>query len=61
MGVLDGFNQYRFYHHPALLVAWKSARHTVAEPQPQRDDTAVPLTPGQPAASSSLGPQVSLG
>jgi hypothetical protein len=44
VGILDGYNQYRFYRHPALLVAWKSARHTVAEPEPKRDEIAVPLT-----------------
>lgn len=44
VGILDGFNRHRFHHQPGLIVAWESARHIVAAPQPKPDETAVPLT-----------------
>lgn len=33
VGILDGFNRYRFHHEPELIVAWESAKHVVAGPQ----------------------------
>jgi hypothetical protein len=45
VGILDGFNRYRFHSHPQLIVAWESAKHVAAAPQPKRaEDAAPPLT-----------------
>jgi hypothetical protein len=29
VGILDGFNRYRFHHDPELIAAWESAKHRV--------------------------------
>jgi hypothetical protein len=45
VGILDGFNRYRFHNQPQLIVAWESAKHVAAAPQPKREeDAAPPLT-----------------
>jgi hypothetical protein len=45
VGILDGFNRYRFHNQPQLIVAWESAKHVAATAQPKRvEDAAPPLT-----------------
>jgi hypothetical protein len=46
VGILDGFNRYRFHHDPELIAAWESARHVVSGPQPKEADL-----PGTPPAT----------
>jgi hypothetical protein len=41
-----GFNRYRFHLDPELIVAWKSAKHVVAGPQP-KETVATPLPPAR--------------
>jgi hypothetical protein len=53
VGMLDGFNRYRFHRDPELIVAWKSAKHIVTGPEPKDDEATVPpSSPGveKPAA-----------
>jgi hypothetical protein len=38
VGMLDGFNRYRFHRDPELIVAWASAKHVLAAPQPKETD-----------------------
>ena len=33
VGILDGFNRYRYHHDPELIAAWESARHVVSGPK----------------------------
>jgi hypothetical protein len=40
VGILDGFNRYRFHHDPELIAAWESARHVVTGPQPKEHEPA---------------------
>ncbi len=42
VGMLDGFNRYRFHHDPELLVAWQSAKHVVTGPQPKAAEPPAP-------------------
>ena len=52
VGMLDGFNRYRFHLDPELIVAWESAKHVVTGPQP-KETVATPLPPAgieKPAA-----------
>lgn len=51
VGMLDGFNRYRFHHDPELIVAWQSAKHVVTGPQPKEPAPAAPEASGlEPAA-----------
>jgi hypothetical protein len=51
MGMLDGFNRSRFRRDPELIVAWKSAKHMVAEPQPKEARQTGPMASDlEPAA-----------
>ncbi len=53
VGMLDGFNRYRFHHDPELIVAWESAKHVVTGPQPTEAEPATPTSPSvveKPAA-----------
>ena len=51
VGMLDGFNRYRFHLDPELIVAWESAKHVVSGPQPKETVATTPVTPGlEPAA-----------
>ena len=51
VGMLDGFNRYRFHLDPELIVAWESAKHVVTGPQPKETVATTPVTPGlEPAA-----------
>jgi len=51
VGMLDGFNRYRFHHDRELIVAWESARHVVTGPQPKESEPATPPVEGlEPAA-----------
>ena len=43
VGMLDGFNRSRFHRDPELIVAWKSAKHMVAEPQPKEARQTGPM------------------
>ena len=42
VGILDGFNRYRFHTQQELIVAWESAKHIAAAPQPKRDQDEPP-------------------
>jgi hypothetical protein len=33
VGMLDGFNRYRFHRDPELIIAWESAKRVVSEPE----------------------------
>jgi hypothetical protein len=46
VGILDGFNRYRFHHDPELIAAWESARHVLTGPQPKETES-----PPAPAAA----------
>jgi hypothetical protein len=35
VGMLDGFNRYRFHRDPELIVAWESAKRIVSGPEPK--------------------------
>ena len=53
VGILDGFNRYRFHHDPELIAAWESAKHRVSGPAAKEVGSAPsgPITPGlEPAA-----------
>ena len=56
VGILDGFNRFRFHHEPELIIAWESAKHVVTGPQAKEVESpptppAPPVTPGlEPAA-----------
>ncbi len=51
VGMLDGFNRYRFHHDPELIVAWESAKHVVTGPQAKETDPTTPVPSGlEPAA-----------
>jgi hypothetical protein len=51
VGMLDGFNRYRFHHDRELIVAWESARHVVTGPEPKDSEPTTPPAPGlEPAA-----------
>ena len=45
VGILDGFNRYRFHRDQELLDAWKSARHVVTTGRPKEDEADTPTTP----------------
>jgi hypothetical protein len=46
VGMLDGFNRYRFHRDPELIVAWESAKHVVSGPQPKEaEPTTIPVPP----------------
>ena len=40
VGMLDGFNRYRFHREPELIVAWESAKRIVRAPEPKEADPA---------------------
>jgi hypothetical protein len=44
VGILDGFNRYRFHREPELIVAWESAKHVVSGPQ-VKNGSATPTSP----------------
>ena len=49
VGILDGFNRYRFHREPELIVAWESAKHLASGPQAKEKEPAVPGSePGAP-------------
>ncbi len=53
VGMLDGFNRYRFHHDPELIVAWESAKHVVTGPQPKEAEPTITPAPSgveKPAA-----------
>lgn len=51
VGMLDGFNRYRFHHDPELIVAWESAKHVVSGPQVKETEPTTPVASGlEPAA-----------
>ncbi|MBA3585682.1 MAG: hypothetical protein H0W36_14400 [Gemmatimonadetes bacterium] len=51
VGMLDGFNRYRFHQDSALIVAWESAKHLVGEPEPKEEVSTNPVPSGlEPAA-----------
>jgi hypothetical protein len=51
VGMLDGFNRYRFHRDPELIAAWESAKHVVTGPQVKDLQSATPVPPGlEPAA-----------
>jgi hypothetical protein len=53
VGILDGFNRYRFHTDPELIAAWESAKHRVSGPQTKEASLApeVPVPSGlEPAA-----------
>ena len=33
VGILDGFNRFRYHHEPELIAAWESAKHVVQGPE----------------------------
>ena len=46
VGILDGFNRYRWHTEPELIAAWNSARRVVTTPRPTEDEeTSTPTTP----------------
>ena len=49
VGILDGFNRYRFHHDPELIAAWESAKHRVAGTQGK--EAAVPAAVPVPMSS----------
>jgi hypothetical protein len=52
VGMLDGYNRYRFHRDPELIIAWKSAKHIVTGPEPKEAEqpTAPPSGVEKPAA-----------
>ena len=51
VGMLDGFNKYRFHRDRELIVAWLSAKHVVTGPQPKESEPTIPPAAGlEPAA-----------
>jgi hypothetical protein len=51
VGILDGFNRYRFHREPELIVAWESAKHVVSGPQAKEAEPSTPVPSGlEPAA-----------
>jgi hypothetical protein len=42
VGMLDGFNRYRFHLDPELIVSWESAKHVVTGPQPKETEPTAP-------------------
>jgi hypothetical protein len=49
--MLDGFNRSRFHRDSELIVAWKSAKHMVAEPQAKESrQTGLMVNDLEPAA-----------
>jgi hypothetical protein len=51
VGMLDGFNRYRFHHDEELIIAWESARHVVTGPEPKESEPTTPPATGlEPAA-----------
>jgi hypothetical protein len=51
VGMLDGFNRYRFHHDRDLVVAWESAKHVVSGPQVKEVHPPTPVPSGlEPAA-----------
>lgn len=51
VGMLDGFNRYRFHHDPELIVAWESAKHVVSGAQAKETEPTSPVQAGlEPAA-----------
>jgi hypothetical protein len=53
VGILDGFNRYRFHRDPELIVAWESAKHLVNGPQTKEKE---PTVPGSNPVASGLEP-----
>jgi hypothetical protein len=51
VGMLDGFNRYRFHRDPELIVAWESAKHVVTGPQPKETEPTTPAAPGLESAA----------
>jgi hypothetical protein len=45
VGILDGFNRYRFHHDPELIAAWESAKHRVSGPTPKEESAPSPTVP----------------
>jgi hypothetical protein len=45
VGMLDGFNRYRFHRESELIVAWESAKHVVSGPQVKEAESATPSHP----------------
>jgi hypothetical protein len=52
VGMLDGINQYRFEKDPELLAGWKTAKHVVSGPQPEKVENPVPS-----AGPAQAGPE----
>jgi hypothetical protein len=50
VSMLDGINRYRFEREPEKLIAWESARHVVAGPEPKDEN---PATSSGPAPDGS--------
>ena len=51
VGILDGFNRYRFHYDRELIVAWESAKHVVTGQQPKESEPTTPPAAGlEPAA-----------
>src|SRR5689334_2449700 len=54
VGILDGFNRYRFHREPELIVAWESAKHVVSSAQAKETEPTTPVPSGvEPVAPSS--------
>ena len=51
VGILDGFNRYRFHHDRELIVAWESAKHVVTGPQPKESESITPPAAGLESAA----------
>jgi hypothetical protein len=41
VGMLDGYNRYRFHRDPELIVAWESAKRIQGGPEPKQDAPVV--------------------
>lgn len=52
VGMLDGFNRYRFHREPELIVAWASAKHVMTGPQAKDEASTAPATPAVPGSSA---------
>lgn len=52
VGMLDGFNRYRFHRDRELIVAWESAKRIMSGPDPKNDVPTAPVPAGveKPAA-----------
>jgi hypothetical protein len=51
VGMLDGFNRYRFHHDRELIVAWESAKHLATGPQPKESEPTTPPAAGLESAA----------